>query len=109
LGENCYFSGMKKYFAVLLHAPRPSFTQDMSAEERAVMQQHLAYWTKFMDKGHVVAFGPVMDPKGGYGLGIVAVQEEEEVKEFIAGDPCHGMLRFEYHPMRAVVPEAFRL
>ncbi|MDP4245277.1 MAG: YciI family protein [Bacteroidota bacterium] len=94
---------MKKYFALMLHPPRPSFTQDMTPEERALMQQHVAYWTKFMEKGHVVAFGPVMDPKGGYGLGIVGVQEEKEVKEGIAGDPCNGMLRFEYHPMRAVV------
>lgn len=31
--------------------------------------------------------GPVLDPKGGYGLGIIAVNSEEEMLELIEHDP----------------------
>lgn len=39
-----------------------------------------------------------------YGLGIIAVESEEEVKEFIANDPATQINRYEYYPMMAVVP-----
>jgi hypothetical protein len=51
---------MKKYFALKLIAPRATFAQDMNAEERAIMIQHVAYWKGLMDKGFVLAFGPVI-------------------------------------------------
>ena len=51
--------------------PRATFSQDMTAEERQVMQKHVAYWTDLMHKGSAVVFGPVMDPAGVYGMGVV--------------------------------------
>ena len=66
---------MKKHFALKLIAPRLTFAKDMSAEERAIMQQHVAYWKGLMDAGNVLVFGPVIDPKGVYGLGIVEAFE----------------------------------
>jgi uncharacterized protein YciI len=77
----------------------------MSDDERAIMQQHLAYWHHFMGKGHVVVFGPVFDPAGVYGLGIVAMESEEALQEFMKNDPAAAINRYEYHPMMAVVHE----
>ncbi|MGN6179044.1 MAG: hypothetical protein ACTHNW_07675 [Mucilaginibacter sp.] len=39
----------------------------MTPEERAIMQQHVVYWKDLMNKGTVIAFGPVLDPVGTYG------------------------------------------
>lgn len=94
---------MPHYFLKLTPS-RPTFAQDMTAEERAVMLEHVAYWTGLMNRGLVVVFGPVMDPKEVYGIGIVDVESEEQLKELIKNDPATSINRYEYFPMRAVVP-----
>ena len=94
----------KKYFVLHLLPSRPDFAQTMTDEERAVMLKHVAYWTEMMNKGKVLVFGPVLDPNQVYGLGIVAVQDEEEVRNLIANDPATKINRYEYFPMKAVVP-----
>ncbi|HSB92652.1 MAG TPA: YciI family protein [Flavitalea sp.] len=94
----------KQYFALYLLPSRPDFAQTMSEEERGTMMNHVAYWTRLMNEGKVVAFGPVLDPKEVYGLGIIAVEDEQEVKEFIAGDPAAKINTYEYYPMKALVP-----
>ena len=92
-----------KYFALYLLPSRPDFAQTMTEDERSIMMKHVAYWTELMNKGKVVAFGPVLDPKEVYGLGIIAVEEEQEVREFISNDPAATINRYEYFPMNAVV------
>jgi len=94
----------KQYYVLHLLPSRPDFATTMTEEERAIMLQHVAYWTELLKQGKVYAFGPVMDPKGIYGLGIVGVDNEQEIKEFIANDPAAKINRYEYYPMRAVVP-----
>ena len=93
------------YYALYLLASRPDFAQTMSEEERSIMMQHVGYWTELLNQGKVIAFGPVMDPKEVYGLGIIAADSEDEVKEFIAQDPASQINRYEYFPMRAIVRE----
>jgi len=56
---------MPHYF-LKLNPCRPTFAQDMTAGERAIMLQHVAYWTDLMNKGLVAVLGPVMDPKEVY-------------------------------------------
>ncbi|HEY2581394.1 MAG TPA: YciI family protein [Mucilaginibacter sp.] len=92
----------KKHFALKLLPNRPSFAQDMTPEERAIMQQHVVYWRALMDKGKVIVFGPVIDPKGVYGLGVIVADDEEEVRTFIANDPASQINTYEYYPMRAI-------
>jgi len=43
-----------------------------------------------------------MDPEGGYGIAVVQVDSEEQVKQLIANDPANGMNGYEVYPMRAV-------
>lgn len=94
----------KKYFVMHLLPCRPDFAFTMTEEERAVMMQHVAYWTEKMNHGKVLVFGPVMDPKGPYGLGVVIAENEQEIASFIENDPASKLNTYEYFPMRAVVP-----
>lgn len=94
----------KKHFVLHLLPSRPDFAQTMTEDERSIMMSHVAYWTAIMNQGKVLAFGPVLDPREVYGLGIISVDSEEEVKEFIANDPAATINRYEYFPMMAVVP-----
>jgi uncharacterized protein YciI len=59
-----------------------------------------------MNQGKVLAFGPVLDPKEVYGLGIIAADSEQEVKDFIAHDPASEINRYEYFLMKALVPQS---
>ena len=95
----------KKYFVLRLNPTRPGFAQTMTAEEKEIMQQHINYWKAYMDRGIMLIFGPVMDPEGVYGLGIIAVDNEAQVKHLIDNDPASKINIYEYHPMMAIVPE----
>lgn len=94
----------KKYYVLHLLPTRPNFAQSMTDDERAIMMKHVGYWTEIMNQGKVLAFGPVLDPAEIYGLGIICVDSEQEVKDFIANDPASKINRYEYFPMKAVVP-----
>jgi uncharacterized protein YndB with AHSA1/START domain len=98
--------GESKYFLCRLIPPRPSFPFDMNEAERATMQEHVGYWTAQMNAGTAIIFGPVADPKGAWGLGVVRVKDEAEVRAFEAGDPAirskHGF-RYEILPMLQAV------
>jgi uncharacterized protein len=91
------------YFALKLIPPRPTFAQDMTDEERAVMGAHLQYWNGLMEKGTAIVFGPVLDPAGIYGFGIISVDAETEVAEITKNDPASAINRYESYPMMAVV------
>ncbi len=64
-----------KYYLVRLFAPRPTFMQDMTLEERALMQAHSAHWRGWMARGNVVVFGPVQDPNHPFGVGVIRFDE----------------------------------
>jgi uncharacterized protein YciI len=97
----------KKYFLLKLIAPRPTFAADMTDAELRVMQDHGTYLKGYVDKGTVIVMGPVLDPKGSWGLAVVEAGSEDEVKSIIAKDPTilsgRGF-RWEIYPMlRAIV------
>jgi len=89
------------YFVVKLIPPRPAFATSMTGNERAVMDQHIAYWRAEMKSGKVLIFGPVRDPAGVYGLMILRASGEAEARELISNDPAvlGGIgMRPEIHP-----------
>jgi uncharacterized protein YciI len=92
----------KKHFVIYLIPSRPDFAQTMTDEERNIMLQHVAYWKTYLDQGVMLVFGPVFDPKGGYGLGIVAVDDEKQLLDLIEKDPASRINKYEHYPMRAV-------
>jgi len=95
----------KKYFVFKLIPPRPSFAEDMTEEERDIMKQHVVYWTENAEKRIAIVFGPVLDPKGIYGLGIIEVESEDQAYILAAKDPAvkSGLQRLEIYPMRATL------
>ncbi|ADL50829.1 YciI family protein [Clostridium cellulovorans] len=97
----------KKHYILKSLPTRPTFPQDMTAEEREIMQQHITYWEDKAEKGIAIVFGPVFDPKGGYGLGVIEVDEEEQVHALIKDDPAvkAGLQKPEFYLMGAVLPK----
>ena len=92
------------YFFVNTQNPRPTFHLDMTPEERAVMERHVEYWTEKATHGISIVFGPVMDPKGAYGMGVHRAEDEAEMRRLLDQDPANGLLQYEVLPMpRAVV------
>lgn len=96
---------MKQHFFLKLIPSRPTFAFDMTEEERKIMQAHVDYWGSFLDQGKIIVYGPVMDPAGPYGMGVMEAENEEEVKAFTRNDPASGINRYEIYPMRAVTPK----
>jgi len=81
----------KQYFFLKLNPPRPTFMMDMTADEKAIMQKHVAYWSELLNENIAIVFGPVLDPKGGHGVGVVSVNNEDHLKQIIARDPASGL------------------
>ncbi len=96
----------QRFFCCRLIGPRPTFPGDATAEELGVMREHAAYWTRHLEAGRAIVFGPVMDPKGAWGLGVVRVPDEAALRELEAGDPVirSGIgFRYETLPMPRAV------
>ena len=93
-------------FMCRLLPPRPTFMQDMSAEERALMMQHSAYWRTKLAEGRAIVFGPVAAPEGGFGLGVLRAENMDEMHAFAAKDPvivAERGFRYEILPLVQVV------
>jgi uncharacterized protein YciI len=76
-------SSQKKYFFLSMIPPRPTFAQDMDEREKAIMQQHSAYWREKADEGTMLVFGPVTDHQGTFGVGIIAADSEDQVRPLV--------------------------
>jgi uncharacterized protein YciI len=76
-----------KSWLIRIIPPRPTFDKDSTPAEDALMDQHFAYWKDLNDKGICIFGGPVLDPKGVYGIIIVRAATEEEANALAAGDP----------------------
>jgi len=89
------------YFVYKLIPPRPTFPVDMTDAEAAIMQQHFGYWSQFEERGIVVVLGPVLDPSGTWGLGVIAGDDANNISALGAEDPAvkSGMSTFEVYAM----------
>jgi hypothetical protein len=76
------------YFLCRLIPPRSDFMTTMTPEERGIMQAHVGYWSGKVATGNALVFGPVADPKGGYGIGIIKVGDPTEMDALRAADPA---------------------
>jgi uncharacterized protein len=85
--------------------PRPTFAADMSTAEADLMARHATYWFDQLDRGRVIVFGPVADPDGVWGLGVIDIEDDAAARALVLDDPAiaSGMATFELHPMDAVV------
>lgn len=77
----------KKHFFIRLILPRTRFALHMSEAEKKIMQAHTAYWQGLLRLDIALIFGPVFDPAGGYGVGILEVADEDSARSIMAKDP----------------------
>ncbi|HXT05496.1 MAG TPA: YciI family protein [Roseiarcus sp.] len=93
------------YFLSKLIPPRPTFVLDMSDEERNVMLAHRDYWLPQLNAGLVLLMGPVLDPKGGYGVMVANAPSLKLLEDWQSQDPVilsgRGFL-FENYPMPSI-------
>lgn len=97
----------KRHFMLWSTPPRTTFHQDMTAEERNIMHQHIAYWTDKQNQGIALVFGPVQKPNDPHGLAIIEVENADQIPKLIAEDPAviAGVMTTDYYPMMAVLPK----
>jgi len=102
----------KRGFLLRLIPPRPTFAADMNDDERRAMQEHVAYWTEQLGTGAAIAFGPVADPKGGWGVAIAFAEDDAAIRKMTDDDPVvrHRIgARYEILPMPSVVTREGRI
>ena len=65
------------------------------------MEQHFGYWNRFEQSGIVVVLGPVLEPAGTWGLGVIAGGDLNDISALGAEDPAvkSGMSTFEMYAM----------
>ena len=78
---------MRGFFFRLI-PPRPSFAFDMSSAERDTMLEHVGYWSKLAEEGVALVFGPVDDPSGGYGIGVILAEDLTSAEVLRDHDPA---------------------
>lgn len=98
----------KQHFFFKLIPPRPTFPQDMTEEERRLMEEHARYFQQQFAAGRLLLYGPVMATGGTFGLAVLEVDSEAEARRFGENDPSvrRGLNRFEFHPMRVTAARA---
>jgi uncharacterized protein len=95
--------GLKQFLCKLI-PPRPTFAQDMTEVERMIMQEHVDYWKDLSDRRIAIIFGPVLDPKGTWGIAIVEVASEPEAHILGKNDPAVQVgFTFEVYPMSGAI------
>ena len=74
-------------FLFRLIPPRADFAQTMTPEEQHAMAEHMAYWQRLLHDGRVVVYGPVADPEGVWGLGVLRATDRAQVLAIGDDDP----------------------
>jgi uncharacterized protein YciI len=96
-----------KSWLIRIIPPRPTFDKDSMPAEDALMEQHFAYWKDLNDKGVCIFGGPVLDPKGVYGIIVVRAVDEDGARALGDGDPSvkAGLIKIDVAEMKvAFVP-----
>jgi uncharacterized protein YciI len=93
-----------KNWLIRIIPPRPHFDQDATPAEQALMEQHNNYWKDLNEKGVCLFGGPVLDPRGVYGILVVRAATEDEARALGNGDPAvkGGMIKIEVAEMRVL-------
>jgi len=99
---------MKTWFIRLI-PPRPDFDKTLTDGETKLMEEHFVYWKDLNAKGICIFGGPVLDPKGVFGVVVVRAASEEDARALGSGDPSvkSGMNHIEVAEIKvAFVPKA---
>jgi uncharacterized protein len=100
----------KQQFFMRLIAPRPIFPGSITAEELALMGQHKDYVARAFEAGKVLAYGPVLDSAGAFGIALLEMDDLAEAETFCRNDPSivAGMNTFTLAPMMIAASQKSR-
>ena len=96
---------MKHFFSKLI-PPRTTFPGDMTPVEAKFMQQHADYWRALVNQDRAIVLGPVMDPAGAYGIGVIKAEDLAQARVMVDEDPVVKAqlgFRVDLHPMPSVL------
>ena len=99
---------MKHFFSKLI-PPRATFPGDMTPVEAKFMQQHADYWRALVAQDQAIVLGPVMDPAGAYGIGVIRAADAAAARAMVDDDPVIKAqlgFRVDVHPMPSVLVKA---
>ena len=74
-------------FLFRLIPPRADFAQTLTAAEQKAMAEHMEYWERLLADGMVLVYGPVADPEGMWGMGVLRATDRAEVLAIGERDP----------------------
>lgn len=90
-----------KYYLCKFIPPRADFLASMSSDEQRWMKEHGVFLNDLLDKGLIVAHGPVIDETGGYGVSIYQIADDQDISAFTSEDPIvkNGVGHYEHFVM----------
>lgn len=90
-----------KYYLCKFIPPRADFLATMSDEEKKLMGQHGAFLNDLMEKGLIVAHGPVIEASGGYGVSLYQIADDQDISLLTSEDPIvkNGVGHYEHYTM----------
>ncbi|MGA2807341.1 MAG: YciI family protein [Terracidiphilus sp.] len=96
----------QKTWLVRLIPPRPTFNKDLTDVERKLMEEHFVYLKSEYEKGVLLFAGPVLDPRGVYGVLVIQAADEAEATSIASADPSvkAGVNRIEVAEMHVAFP-----
>ena len=90
-----------KFYLCKYVPPRTDFPAAMTADESKWMKQHGDFLNSLLDKGLIVAHGPVIDPGDGYGVSLHQIADDQDIATITSEDPIvkNGTGHYEHYPM----------
>lgn len=70
-----------------MNPPRADCAQTMTPDEQRAMAEHMAYRQQLLDGGRVGVYGPVADPEGVWGLGVLRADDRAAALTIAQRDP----------------------
>jgi uncharacterized protein len=92
-------------FLVFLRPARAEMPFEPTEEESRVVGEHYDYLVSLRDQGKLVVAGPSIVPGDTIGIGVLTVDERDEVEAIVAADPAvsSGVMTAEIRPLRIAV------
>jgi len=92
-------------FLVFLRPTRAEMPFEPTEEESRLVGEHYEYLVGLRDEGKLVVAGPSIVPDDTIGIGVLDVDDVEEVHAIVAADPAivSGIMVAEIRPMRIAV------
>lgn len=94
------------FFCCQLIPPRTTFPFDMTEAERERMSAHADHIRNLIGQGLIRLAGPVLDPKGSWGLVVGEAQNEQQMRDALDADPivrAGWNFRYDIHSMPSLL------